>query len=372
MKSLTDIIQKLPELERCDSVNLSHGVVLITSGGFEDRTLAAANTVTKEDTGRAIVLNYRPVDTRNRLDDVIRTLENKNISIEDDDIIEFNRFNPEIFSSTIRDRFKQLQVDKVVLDVSAMSKLALLLCLSACRELNLDTTIFYAEAKKKGPSENEFEKARGNKNLRQPSIQVYTGIHSVVHVSGLSSVAMQGQPSAALVFMSFNELLTQSLINTVYPSRLFLINSRSPKWPWREKAVAWIHEQLRSEWQNSDNQLREEFEDDVRLPVRSVSTVDYRETVQVLLELYWQLSTDHRILLAPTGSKVQTLGCFIVKAMHPDIHIEYPTPNGFLETYSEGIGERWLIKFGRLKNAIDYLRMIERTSLLEINIHGTN
>ena len=362
------LIQNLPAKKECHSLEISEGSILVTAAGFEDRALVASEIIVSDKKGHALILKYKPYDKRNKLKVVIEALKKKCLKIDENkDVIEFNRYDPEIFAAVLQKRLVQKKVQRVILDISAMSKLAQLLCLNVCWGLNLDVSVFYAEAAKKGPEEKEFEVARENKNLHQPSIQIYTGVHDVIHVTGLSSVAMQGQPSAAIVFMSFNELLTQSLLNTVYPSRLFLINSRSPKWSWREKAIAWIHEQLRGEWQESDNPLNKQAENEIRLPQRSVSTVDYKETVQVLLELYWQLSADHRILLAPTGTKIQTLGCFLVKAMHPDIHIEYPTPKGFLDTYSKGIGKKWLVEFGPLKDKINFLRSEERKLLLEID-----
>jgi hypothetical protein len=36
-----------------------------------------------------------------------------------------------------------------------------------------------------------------------------------------------------------------------------------------------------------------------------------------------------RIICAATGSKMQTVGLFFAKAAHPDIHIEYPTPDSY-------------------------------------------
>ena len=57
------------------------------------------------------------------------------------------------------------------------------------------------------------------------------------------------------MFMSFNESLTQALLDCVFPSRLFLINGRPPVHIWRETATAWIHETLRSEWRESDNHV---------------------------------------------------------------------------------------------------------------------
>jgi hypothetical protein len=97
-------------------------------------------------------------------------------------------------------------------------------------------------------------------------------------------------------------------------------------------------------------------EDGGTLPQRATSTLDYSETVEVLLGLYWSNATDYRIVLAPTGSKMQTLGCYIAKGIHTDIHVEYPTPESFLPAYSNGIGTRWIVEFGVLSTLLSDLR----------------
>jgi hypothetical protein len=53
---------------------------------------------------------------------------------------------------------------------------------------------------------------------------------------------------------------------------------------------------------------------------------------------------------------MQTVGAFIARAMHPDMHVEYPTPKGFLDFYSRGIGSKWIVDFGRLGDFVSRLR----------------
>ncbi len=241
-----------------------------------------------------------------------------------------------------------------------MSKLAILLCLDVSRELRLNVRVHYAEALQYGPTFEEYQEARQANALSRPSFQIYSGVRGVVRVARFSSVAMQGQPTAAIAFMSFNEELIQALLDSVYPSRLFLINGRPPILAWREEATAWIHSRLVSEWP-TDNLL-----DDQGLPTRKASTLDYREAFNVLRELYWNLNIDHRILLAPTGSKMQTLACFLMIAIHPDIHVEYPTPQGFLQLYSTGIGKSWMVNFGKLNELVEQLSEREQKKYLQV------
>ena len=368
MPKLPDSIsQRFPPLESCDRIRVGEYDVLIHAPGFEDRTMAVIDSIFSTGSASAVLLDYRPFNTKNRLSDVQNALKARGISVEDANILIYDRFDPNDFEERLRSRLISVAARRVILDVSTMSKLAILLSLGICLELNLETTVHYAEAKVYGPSREEFEEAKKNNEIHQPTIQIFTGVHGVVRVASLASVAMQGQPTAALVFMSFNDALTQVLLNTVYPSRLFLINGRPPVHSWREEATAWIHDQVRREW-DEDNPVATPSAGEVPIPLRAVSTLDYRETLSLLVDLYWQLSATHRVLLAPAGSKMQAVGCFIVKALHPDIHIEYPSPDGFLPQYSSQIANRWLLNLGHLRTLLDTISREERREFLELSV----
>jgi hypothetical protein len=359
--------QGLPRLEPCVSVPVGKHDVVIHAPGFEDRTMAIVESILPTPETRTVLLDYRPFNARNRLGDVRNALESRGVSIADTDILLYDRFDPEDFEARLRLHLLASQPRRVVIDISTMSKLAILLILSVCRGLDVEVTILYAEAKSYGPSREEFEKAKENNEIHRPTLQIFTGVHGVVRVSSLASVAMQGQPTAALVFMSFNDALTQVLLNTVYPSRLFLINGRPPVHSWREEATAWIHDQVRREWEE-DNPVVRTSPVGALVPRRAVSTLDYTETVSLLIGLYWQLSATHRVLLAPGGSKMQAVGCYLAKALHPDIHIEYPSPEGFLPEYSSQIAARWTLNLGRLSGLLDAISVKERREFLELSI----
>ena len=102
------------------------------------------------------------------------------------------------------------------------------------------------------------------------------------------------------------------------------------------------------------------------LPKRTASTLDYRESVSILLDLYWKLSATHRVVLAPSGSKMQAAGCYLAKALHPDIHIEYPSPEGFAPDYSWGVAAQWVLNLGVLSQRLAAIAEAERREYLEI------
>ena len=362
---LTSLKATLPTLEEYQTVSLGESDILIHAPGFEPRTLDIVDAIAPDSKSRAILLEFEPHKNENKLTQVRKGLTNCGVRVSDSDVVKYHRFYPGNFEQRLYHRLQSRSPKSIFVDISTMSKLEIILVLNVCLRFNADVSILYSEAKNYGPSEEKFASAKEEQEIHQPSLQVYTGVHGVVRVDSLASVAMQGHPTAALVFMSFNDALTQSLLNTVYPSRLFFINSRPPVLTWREAATAWIHEQVRKEWEE-DNPVSMVSGSGLSLPTRSVSTLDYRETLTLLLDLYWQLSNSHRILLAPAGSKWQAVGCFLLKALHPDVQVEYPSPEGFSEYYSSGVGTRWQLKLGPLQQCIKSIADKERMEFLAI------
>lgn len=363
-KPRTPLDARLPLLRPLTAVAASDGDVLVHAPGFEDRTFGVMDAFGRGDGLKCILLDYRPANPRNQLSAVRRRLVGIGAVCGTEDIVTYDRFRPGDFERCLRERLVAAHAVRVTVDISTMSKLAILLALGVCRELDLCVRVVYTEAETYGPSVDEFRSARVRNEIHRPTLQVFDGVHGVVRVASLASVAMQGRPTAALVFMSFNDALTQVLLNTVYPSRLLLIGGRPPVHSWREGAMAWIHDQVRREWEG-DNPVTD-GRDGVVVPRRSVSTLDYRESVGLLVDLYWELSATHRILLAPAGSKMQALGCWLVKSLHPDIHVEYPSPEGFLPEYSSGMARQWCLSLGRVRGLLSELEAEERRSYLGV------
>jgi hypothetical protein len=360
------LFKLLPKLKKFSARLITDTDLIVHAPGFEDRTFAIIDGLASDIRANAILIDYVPNNPDNRLAAVRQGLAAKGVKVTEQDIITYNHFEPGDFEERLSIRIRHLKAHRIVIDISTMSKLLIMLTLNVARDLKLDVIVFYAEPLAYRPTEEDFQHARAESKVHQPSLQVFTGVHGVVRVDSLASVAMQGHQTAALVFMSFNDALTQVLLNTVYPGRLLLINGRPPRHRWREKATAWIHDQVRREWEE-DNPVSDTKPGDVALPRRTVSTLDYRETVMLLLDLYWELSATQRILLAPAGSKLQTIGCFLIKSLHPDIHIEYPSPEGFAPDYSTGVGRRWTLDLGNLARWLKAIGNAERQEHLEIS-----
>lgn len=217
-----------------------------------------------------------------------------------------------------------LGVDEVIVDISAMSKLLILLTLCKLTSFRGCVRIVYCEAEEYAPTQEEFE--REGEQMGSISAFPSQGVESIIRTKCLSSIRMQGQPVSLITFTSFNEQLVRHMLGTLSPHRLVFINGRPDRsdYAWREKATQQIHQRLIAEY-SIDNPIN----DETGLLERNASTLDYTETINRLDEIYSQIGLYERIIVAATGSKMQTVGLFIGKMIYPDMHVEYPTPNSY-------------------------------------------
>ena len=346
----------LPRMKAIRQLSLRAGEVFMAAGGFEERALRFSRMLGPPlpDGDQAIVLRYSPADKRNQSRKIASLLKQKEYAVTQ---LAYNRHAPGRFDERLRRLLLELGAEGVCVDISGMSRLATMMVADVARELDLAVRLVYSEAVAYAPSRAEFEEASAKGQQHVPTSFIDTGLFDVVRVPRLASVRMQNRATLLIAFDSFNEALCQALVNVISPSRFILINGRPPRTAlrWREHATARVHRRLREEWSAGDDNC----------PIKTTSTLRYEETYQLLVELYWRFSNTHRVILAPTGSKMQTVGCYLLRAVHDDVHVEYPTVEGFFaRKYSTGVRETWGVDFGRLALRVDQLRRAETSSRL--------
>ena len=341
----------LPKLVPSSQLVLRKGETFVTAGGFEERALTFPQMLQSCDLVKnpAVILNYLPHDDKNRPEEIHSVLDSKGCRVTHKT---YDLHAPFSFDADFKDTLMNLNTEAVCLDISGMSRLAIMIILDVVCELNLPLRFVYVEALKYAPSQEEFEAAKQTEQQHLPTSFIQTGVYDVLHVSRLSSIRMQNHATLLIAFDSFNEALCQALINVINPSRFILINGRPPRKElrWREEATAYVHKFLRREWSIEDDND----------PIKTTSTLNYEETYQLLVNLYWRFSDSHRIILAPTGSKMQTLGSYLLRSIHDDVHIEYPTAQGFFaDKYSTGVRETWQLEIGKMGDFVKCLRQRE-------------
>lgn len=316
---------QFPALKEAAKLDTKKQRLFIGAYGFEPRTLGWVNF--QEGQGgilnKTIMFRYIHSKGRNRIRDLRKALANLGVPTPIE--ITHDLLSPHDVENKLSRKLVQnlTEIEEIVLDVSSMTKLLILVSLCMLSDFEGTLRIVYSESERYAPTIEEYGKSKEDMKMiaRFPSY----GIGSIVRTKCLSSIRMQGQPVTMVAFTSFNEQLIRHMLGTISPHRLLFINGRPPSndYEWREYATQEIHKRLIEEYAN-DNKTNEKG-----YLARVTSTLKYHETIECIDNIYKQFGTYERIICAATGSKMQTVGLFFSKMMHPDIHIEYPTPDSY-------------------------------------------
>ena len=304
--------------------------LLLMAHGFEQRTFSFLESECDAIFSDAVVYEYStsPHDKAEN-DRLVGILKSKMQNGGNIDYLQFNRFVPSEFEFRLRQLMTSItnNYQEIVIDISVMSKLLIMITVWMLKEFRGTIKIVYSEPHEYWPSKADFEKKQSDfgDSLEDLVSLPSFGVHDVVRTPELTSVIMQQCPNIVIAFTSFNELLIRALMSSISPMHFFLISSVPPRLGWREDATLKLHEKLLEDFiadnpRNSNSKL-----------VRRCSTLQYSETFNMLAEIYAKYCYEYRIILAPTGSKMQALGCALIKCCCPDVHIEYPTPESYFK-----------------------------------------
>jgi len=346
---------KFPAISYATKLLADRKRLFIGAYGFEDRSLgwAVYSKGQGDILNRALLIRYIHPKGRNRIKELRQSLARLGVGSSKILDIPYDFHSPHRIEFVLSRNLKGLlhETDEVVLDISAMTKILILVCLCMLKDFCGTVRIVYSEADDYAPTKDEYKNSKKNMEViaKFPS----RGVESIVRMKCLISIRMQGQPVTMVSFTSFNEQLVRHMLGTISPHRLLFINGRPPRkdFAWREKATQEIHKRI-IEWYPADNPLNEQgFLECV------ASTLDYTGTIDRLGEIHKSYGNYERIICAATGSKMQTVGLFFVKIMYPDIHIEYPTPDSyFVKGFSKRVRKVHEIVFPRFS---EFLKSIK-------------
>jgi hypothetical protein len=175
-------------------------------------------------------------------------------------------------------------------------------------------------------------------------------VHRIVTTVRLTSIGMQGYPLVIVAFATFNFKELDALVNELGPQWAVIIDGapHSPGDAWRLDAVRAINRKLES------------AERSIRF---TLSTFAYEDTIELLEKLYQMYSDSHRIIIAPTGSKLQAAGVGLFHYMRPDVQIVYPVTSGFAREYTKGCKALWTIAIPEWAAFVSVLSSFRRQSL---------
>jgi hypothetical protein len=327
---------KYPRLQTVNKIDSVKNRLLISAYGFEERSLAwtAYQVKLEAKLNHALIVKYLSPKGKNKIQELKKNL--KRLGVKKPTELEYDVAGCDDIETNISNCIQNIiyKYDEVVIDITAMTKYLILVLLCKLVSFEGSLRLIYAEAEDYAPNIADYKKyAEKIKNvLKFPS----RGFGTILRAQCLSSIRMQGQPVTLVAFTSFNEQLVRHMLGTISPHKLIFINGNPPRveYKWRKKATSNLHNKLISEYP-----LGNDLDENGTL-LRSVSTLNYIETIASVDKIYVEYGSSERIIIAATGSKMQTLGLFFSKIKHPDIHIEYPTPDSYyIKGFSFGVKE---------------------------------
>lgn len=295
---------------------VGHEDCLLVCGGFEDRAVEVLERVCE---GREKQLNvglvsYLPHNEENRSDEMRAMAQDVNATVTE---ITYDRREPGEGGRRIRTFIADF--DRVLVDVSGMSRLLIVQVLvGAVRTLGRTVRVLYSEADEYLPGRDEFDRRRAGQQESSIGGYLSSGIFEIAATEELSSVAMMGSPVRLVAFPSFDPAQLLHVVQEVQPTYTDAIHGAPPRREnaWRTEGVAWLNRLV--------------LGDLAGIKEHEVSTMDYRETLRLLGAIYGERSMFDRIVVAPTGSKMQAVAVGIFRAALDDVQIVYPIPQEFV------------------------------------------
>jgi hypothetical protein len=314
---------------------------LVICAGFEDRVLAVLqNAVLVQRPFNVLLVRYEPGFQENKSDAILEITHRAGIKVTE---VTYNRQEPAGFGNTLAEELSACR-GRIFVDVSAMSRLLIvqvLVALGTRSDGFANCFVAYAEASDYPPNQLEAE-AELAKSESDPSLSILflsSGVFDVTVVPELSSFAPAGTQTRLIAFPSLDAHQLTAPRNEIQPSRFSFIEGvpPNPQNKWRQQMISRV------------NQL-DKITDAERF---QTSTLDYRETLDRLLKLYADHGERERLLVSPTGSKMQTVAVGIFRALVKDVQIVYPTPGIYLkpDRYTLGIGPLHLLPLAQFSVA---------------------
>ena len=322
-----------PVIDPCNEIVVSPDDWLVVCGGFEERSVGALErALTRGVPFNVLLIRYEPAVAANKSESIHSLCEAKGINIVE---LKYNRQDPAGFGTVITKKLRT-SCARLFIDISGMSRLLIvqiLVGLAKHPEHFKRCYVVYSEALTYPPTQEEAA-VKLSMVESDPSFSVFflsSGVYEVTLLPELSSGAPAGAQTRLVAFPSLDAHQLTALRAELQPSRLSLIEGIPPRkdYQWRKNMIADVN-------RLSDLSNTERY---------SVSTLYYEETLSNLLKIYEDHGLYERILISPTGSKMQTVAVGLLRAFLEDIQIVYPTPTDFLkpEKYTHGIGQMHLL-----------------------------
>lgn len=352
---------------KIDDVKQQHDDILIIVNGFEDRSNALINQISKTSYKAKQVLigkyETNKSDNENKLPELIEGIK----KITNNNHVELKADDPLLINSVLSKHIENIknEIICISIDISVASDRFIL---SAIHTL-LDSTkqiklrIIYFEARDYHPSHKEY--------LNDKKNSVSTILNSdTTHEHGIGKIfpspihpAYKSENSYSNYLIAIPTLKLSRMLAMLddYDSSFFSDRSRDSifwilgkpeqKHSWREELQKEVL-QLGLQKQQTNDKL---MDGDNTV---SCSTLNYLDIMQTIVEKI-DNNPRKKFTIIPMGSKMQMVGVGLALFLRSECSVLFASPKKFnAQSYSDGIGQGWSIRFENTNSLKENLKKI--------------
>ena len=308
-----------PELRVTQTTTAGADDCILVCGGFEDRAIEALERFCSRSTAKCWIglINYLPDLPQNKVNVKKMRSMAREAGLPVKEFV-YDRENPSGSGEKLAEFVRRFA--SVFVDISGMSRLLIVQALVALlRGRPERVSVIYAMAEQYPPSREQVLGDQQQTAANMVHSYLSSGTLEIAATPELGSVSMQGETIRLIAFPSFDPAQLTNVIRALQPTYAEFIHGIPPRIEdqWRREAIADLN--------------REVFKELATARQHEVSTLDYRETLNTLLDIYAGRSMYDRLVIAPTGSKMQAVAVALFRAVLHDVQIVYPTPQIFAE-----------------------------------------
>ncbi len=321
--------------------NLTPNSAFVACAGFEDRapiaiTRLADLQLTFSKSIIATYTNEENADAEEKFEylspKIVRE-EERRIKIPLEPISEFET----TLTNSLSD------VEHVFCDITGFNTSSMFNALNAIRRSKKSFSIMYTEASEYSPSKAEYEQYFSFNYIEEDltsiekyeaSSSMYSKICDVDFVSGFEGSASPGYPYYLIAFLPFKRSRLGAVLQEIAAAKRLLIAAEPVRsdLAWRTKALKEINRDI-----IQDNSSE----------IIDLSTLSIKDTLFMLENKLNEDSNRYRynFVIAPLGSKVQKVACWIFSVQNPRISVLSSTPcEMYFDSYSKGFRDTFISK----------------------------
>lgn len=313
-------------------------LILILAAGFEERNIAALKLFenSKLYFTNSIIFDY-PNPSFN---EPIRSEIISSIIKNSKEHILFE-YKPEQINEL--DKIIDLKNKQILIDVSGMTRILIFEILKYLDDRFISYDILYTEAEEYFPQKSFYENLINGSNnseeifsryLKEEKAEiVYSYDCKIAKTQTFSGYPEPGKPAMLIAFLTFKRSRLQVILqNFEFENKvLFLSEPVREDLKWRKEYLVTANYDLIQKNQPNIKCVKTLYPSEVEKELDAVS-------------LEGDEYTKFNIMLAPLGSKMQTVGCYLYWKKHPEISIIFSQPQTyFTDSYSKSYRDTFVL-----------------------------